>query len=64
MTYIKENIITKIIQPAQKPWAVSKSATLFVKKHLCTGNLSPGAKYSLKGLNYSGQFQSVKFVCG
>ena len=41
VTYSKENIITKIIQPAKKTRASTKSPTLFVKKPLCMGDLLP-----------------------
>ena len=44
VTYSKENIITKIIQPAQKSRTSTKSPTLFVKKPLCMDDLSPVLK--------------------
>ena len=42
MTYIKENIITKLqklYSLPRNPRAGNKSPTLFVKKPLCTGDL-------------------------
>ena len=45
--YIKENIITKLqklYSTPRNPGAGSKSPTLFVKKPLCTGDLSPTHK--------------------
>ena len=47
MTYIKENIITKLqklYSPPRNPRASNKSPALFLKKPLCTGNLSPTYK--------------------
>ena len=42
VTYIKENIITKLqklYSPPRNPRVGNKSPALFVKKPLCTGNL-------------------------
>ena len=54
VTYIKESIIKKLqklYSLPRNPRAGNKSPVLFVKKPLCTGDLSPlRAKYSLKGL--------------
>ena len=47
VTYIRENIITKLeklYSPPRNPRAGSKSPALFVKKPLCTGDLSPARK--------------------
>ena len=47
MTYIKENIITKLqklYSPPRNPRVGNKSAMLFVKKPLGTGDLSPACK--------------------
>ena len=47
VTYIKENIFTKLqklYNPPRNPRAGNKSPTLFVKKPLCTGDLSPAHK--------------------
>ena len=47
VTYIKENIITKLqklYSPPRNPRAGNKSPALFVKKPLCTGDLSPARK--------------------
>ena len=47
MAYIKENIITnlqKLYSPLRNPMVGNKSLTLFVKKPLCTGDLSPTCK--------------------
>ena len=47
VTYIKENIITKLqklYSPPRNPMVGNKSAVVFVKKPLCTGNLSPACK--------------------
>ena len=44
VTYIKENIITKLYSPPRNPKAGNKSPALFVKKPLCTGDLSPALK--------------------
>ena len=44
VTYIKENIITKLqrlYSLPRNPRAGSKSLTLFVKKPLCMGDISP-----------------------
>ena len=61
MTYIKENIITKLqklYSPSRSPRAGSKLPTLFVKKPLCTGDLSLACKI-LKGLHYLLQDQHI-----
>ena len=47
MTYIKENIITKfqkLFSQPRTPMAGNKLATLFVKKALYMGDLSPACK--------------------
>ena len=47
VTYIKENIITKLqklYSPPRNPRAGNKLPVLFVKKPLCTGNLLPASK--------------------
>ena len=47
VTYIKENIITKLpklYSPPRNPRAGSKSPALFMKKPLCMGDLSPAHK--------------------
>ena len=47
VTYIKENIITKLqklYSPPRNSQAGNKSPALFVKKPLCTGDLSPTRK--------------------
>ena len=47
MTYIKENIITKLqklYSPPENPRTGNKSPTLFVKIPLCTGDLLPACK--------------------
>ena len=47
VTYIKENIITKLqklYSLPRNPRAGNKSPALFVKKPLCTGDLSPSCK--------------------
>ena len=47
MTYIKENIITKLQElynPPRNHRAINKFPVLFEKKPLCTGNLSPACK--------------------
>ena len=47
VTYIKENIITKLqklYSPPRNPRAVNKSPALFVKNPLCTGDLSPACE--------------------
>ena len=47
VTYIKENIIAKLqklYSPPRNPRAGNKSPALFVKKPLCTGDLSPARK--------------------
>ena len=47
VTYIKGNIITKLqklYNPPRNPGAGNKSPALFVKKSLCTGDLSPALK--------------------
>ena len=47
VTYIKENIITKLqklCSPPRNPRADKKSPALFVKKPLCTGDLLPACK--------------------
>ena len=47
VTYIKENIITKLqksYSPPRNPRAGNKSPALFVKKPICTGDLSPARK--------------------
>ena len=47
MTYIKENIITKLqklYSPPSNPREGNKLPALFLKKPLCTGNLSPARK--------------------
>ena len=47
MTYIKENIIAKLqklYSPSRSPRAGSKLPMLFVKKPLCTGDLSLACK--------------------
>ena len=52
VTYIKENIITKLqklYNPPRNPRVGSKSSALFVKKPLCMGDLLPACKI-LKGL--------------
>ena len=56
MTYIKENIITKLrklYSPPRITRAGNKSSVLFVKKPLCTSNLSPTRKILIKrpGIN-------------
>ena len=54
VTYIKKNIIIKLqklYSPPRNPRAGNKSPVLFVEKPLCTGDLLPTCKYSLKGLN-------------
>ena len=53
MTYIKENIITKLqklYSPPRNPKAGNKSPVLFVKKPPCTGNLSPAHKILIERL--------------
>ena len=60
LTYIKENIITKLQElyiPPRNPRAINKSPALFENKPLCTGNLSPPAKYSQENLYMSQLFQ-------
>ena len=45
--YIKENIITKLqklYSPTRNPRTGNKPPALFVKKPLCTGDLSPALK--------------------
>ena len=47
VTYIKENIITKLqklYSPPRKPRTGNKSPALFAKKPLCTGDLLPARK--------------------
>ena len=47
MTYIKENIITKLqklYSPPRKPRVGNKLPVLFVKKPLCMGDLLPVCK--------------------
>ena len=47
VTYSKENIITKLqklYSPPRNSRASNKSPVLFVKKTLCTGDLSPARK--------------------
>ena len=47
VTYIKENIITKLQKLYSQPRnsrAGNKLPALFVKKPLCTGDLSPASK--------------------
>ena len=47
VTYIKENIITKLqklYSPPRNPRAGNKSVVVFVKKPLCTGDLLPACK--------------------
>ena len=47
VTYIEENIIIKLqklYSPPRNPGADNKSPVLYVKKPLCTGNLSPARK--------------------
>ena len=47
MTYIKENIISKLqklYSPLRNPRASNKSHALYVKKPLCTGNLLTARK--------------------
>ena len=47
VTYIKENIITKLqklYSLPRNPRAGNKSPALFVKKPFCTGDLSPACK--------------------
>ena len=47
VTYIKENIITKLqklYSPPRNPRMGNKLPALFVKKPICTGNLSPVSK--------------------
>ena len=47
MTYIKENIITKLqklYSLPRNPRAGNKSPTLYVKKPLCKGDLLPAHK--------------------
>ena len=47
VTYIKENIITKLqklYSPPRNARAVNKSSALFVKSLLCTDDLSPACK--------------------
>ena len=47
VTYIEENIITKLqklYSPPRNPRMGNKSPMLFVKKPLCTGDLSPARK--------------------
>ena len=47
VTYIKENIITKLqklYSPPRNARAVNKSSALFVKSLLCTDYLSPACK--------------------
>ena len=61
VTYIKENIITKLQKlhsPPRNPRAGNKSPPLFVKKPLCTGDLSPARKILIESptnalLNYA-----------
>ena len=51
MTYIKENIITKLqklYSPPRNPRVGNKSPMLFVKKPLCMGDLSPACKIFIK----------------
>ena len=54
VTYIKENMITKLqklYSPPRNPRAGDKLPVLFVEKPLCMGDLPLShAKYSLKGL--------------
>ena len=47
MTYIKENVIIKLqklYSPPRDPRAGNKLPALFLKKPLCTGDLSPARK--------------------
>ena len=47
VTYIKENVITKLqklYSPPRNPRVTNKSSALVVKNPLCTGNLSPAHK--------------------
>ena len=47
LTYIKENITTKLqklYSPPRNPRTSNKSPELFVKKPLCMGDLSPTRK--------------------
>ena len=51
VTYIKENIITKLqklYSPPRNPRAGNKSPILFVNKPLCTGDLLPARKIFIK----------------
>ena len=51
VTYIKENIITKLqklYSPPRNPRAGNKLPVLFAKKPLCTGNLLPASKIFIK----------------
>ena len=53
VTYIKENIITKLqklYSPPRNPRVGNKSPALFVKKSFCTDDLSPVRKILLKRL--------------
>ena len=63
MTYIKENIITKLqkfYSPAKNPKADNKSHVLFLKKPLCMGDLSPTRKIFIERSGLSEyQFQVV-----
>ena len=55
VTYIKENIITKLqklYSLPRNPRAGNKSPALFVKKPLCTSDLSPARKIFIERPGY------------
>ena len=61
VTYIKENIITKLQTLYSLPRSTrvgNKSPTLFVKKPLCTGSLSPTRKMFIERPVHSWQYST------
>ena len=65
VTYIKENIITKLqklYSPPRNPRAGNKSPTLFVKNLFAQMIYRPHAKYSLKGLEAIRYFLAGKVL--
>ena len=60
VTYIKENIITKLYSPPRNPKAGNKSPALFVKKTLCTGDLSHAHKIFIERPEEASQVLSIE----
>ena len=66
MTYIKENIITKLqkqYSPPRKPRAGSKSPALFLKKPLCMGDLLPTCKIFIERPELYIDFKNYLVLC-